>query len=393
MLDIALELADYDGWRQRQAQLRSERTGKRIGIGIGSTLDSGTNNFGQAQIMNPHLPFSGNGEAAHVKLDLYGEISVNLGSSPQGQGHETTAAQTVADVLGVDPGLVHVHAGYDTANHAYVGFSGTYASQFAVTGLGAALGAARKLADEIALVAATALGADPGEIELDGGMARVRGDAEREIPFIGVANLVYANVTALPDEVIDNVSLNCRHVYRPPFRAPDPVTKMGELTLTYASQIHLAVIEIDEATGQTEILRYVAVDECGRRINPAIVEGQVHGATAHGIGAALHESFVYDEDTGQLLSHNFYDYHAATALDVPLMLTGEIECPSPRSPNGAKGMGEGGGAPLSTICAAVQDALGAGGAIVTDTHNPSERVWRLLREGSDQPRHVEVTSR
>jgi 2-furoyl-CoA dehydrogenase large subunit len=170
-------------------------------------------------------------------------------------------------------------------------------------------------------------------------------------------------------------------------------TKTGELTLTYASQVHLAVVEIDEATGHTEILEYVAIDECGRRINPQIVEGQVHGATAHGIGAALHESFVYDEDSGQLLSGNFYDYHAATALDVPLMLTGEIECPSPRSPNGAKGMGEGGGAPLSTLCAAFQDALGAGGPIVDDTHNPSERIWRMLRAGSEAPRGVEVLSR
>lgn len=390
MLDIALELGDYEGWRRRQEEAKG--TGKRIGIGIGSTLDSGTNNFGQARLVNKDLPFSGNGEAAHVKLDLYGEIAVNLGSSPQGQGHETTAAQTVADVLGVDPSLVHVKAGYDTASHAYVGFSGTYASQFAVTGLGAALGAARKLADEIKLVAATALGADVAEIELADGVASVRGDEERAIPFIGIANLVYTNVAALPDEVADNVSLNCRYVYRPPFRIPDVETKTGELTLTYASQVHLAVVEIDEETGHTEILQYVAIDECGRRINPQIVEGQVHGATAHGIGAALHESFVYDEASGQLLSGNFYDYHAATALDVPLMVTGEIECPSPRSPNGAKGMGEGGGAPLSTLCAAIQDALGAGGPIVDDTHNPSERVWRLLRAGNDN-RGVEVLSR
>jgi 2-furoyl-CoA dehydrogenase large subunit len=391
MLDLGLELIDYAGWREKQAA--AVGSGKRIGIGIGSTLDSGTNNFGQARLVNKDLPFSGNGEAAIVKLDLYGEVAVNLGSSPQGQSHETTAAQTVADVLGVEPGSVHVKAGYDTASHAYVGFSGTYASQFAVTGLGAALGAAEKLRAEIQQVGAFALGAEPDEIELVDGFARVIGDEERAIPFIGIANLVYTNVAAMPPELADAVSLTCRHVYRPPFEIPDVETKTGELTLTYASQIHLAVVEIDEQTGHTEILQYVAIDECGRRINPQIVEGQVHGATAHGIGAALHESFVYDEDSGQLLSGNFYDYHAATALDVPLLLTGEIECPSPRSPNGAKGMGEGGGAPLSTLCAAFQDALGGGGAIVDDTHNPSERIWRLLRTDPDAPRGVEVTSR
>jgi len=391
MLDLALDLADYAGWRERQAATAG--SGRRIGIGIGSTLDSGTNNFGQARLINKDLPFSGNGEAAIVKLDLHGEIAVNLGSSPQGQGHETTAAQTVADVLGVDPVEIQVKPGYDTASHAYVAFSGTYASQFAVTGLGAAQGAAERLAAEIRLVAATVLGVEQDEIELEGGFARVRGDLERAIPFQGIANYVYANVAALPPEVADRVSLTCRYVYRPPFEIPDVDSKRGELTLTYAAQIHLAVVAIDEATGRTEILEYVAIDDCGRRINPQIVEGQVHGAAAHGIGAALHEAFVYDQASGQLLSGNFYDYHAATALDVPLMLTGEIESPSPRTPNGAKGMGEGGGAPLGTLCAALQDALGPGGATVTDTHNPSERVWRLLHRSDEASRAVRVASR
>jgi CO/xanthine dehydrogenase Mo-binding subunit len=389
MLDKALALIDYEGARRRQAEVRSAGSGKRIGIGIGSTLDSGTNNFGQARIVNPDLPFSGNGEAAHVKLDLYGEVSVRLGTVPQGQSHETTAAQTVADILGMDPDRVDVVAGHDTISNVYVGFSGTYASQFAVTGLGAAIGAAEKLREEIRTVAAFALQAEPGEIEIGGGAARVKGDSEREIPFIGIANLVYAN-NAVLGELADRVSLNCRHVYRPPFEVPDAEAKRGNLTLTYASQVHACVVEIDEDTGAVEILDYAAVDECGKRINPQIIEGQVHGATAHGIGAALHEALEYSED-GQLLNANFFDYHAITALDMPHIKTDEVEAPSPFSPNGAKGMGEGGGAPLSTLCSAIQDALGAGGGVVVDTHNTSEDVWRLLRAGADRP--VRVTSR
>src|SRR5262249_1463691 len=110
-------------------------------------------------------------------------------------------------------------------------------------------------------------------------------------------------------------------------------------------------------------------------------EGQVHGATAHGIGAALHESFVYDEDSGQLLSHNFYDYHAATALDVPLVITGEIECPSPRTPNGAKGMGQGAAPPLPPLCPATRGAAGAGGAAVPDPHRRAGRGGRVRRGG------------
>jgi CO/xanthine dehydrogenase Mo-binding subunit len=390
-LDAALEAIDYPRWRERQAELGRD-SGKRIGIGIGTTLDSGTNNFGQARIVNPELPFSGNGEAAYVKLDLYGEVNVNLGTTPQGQSHETTAAQVVADILGMSPDMVNVTAGFDQRHNTYVAFSGTYASQFAVTGLGAAMGAAERLRAEIVKLAAFALEADEDEIELEDGSAHVRGDAERAIPFIGIANLVYSNVAALPPELADSVSLNCRHVYRPPFQVPDPDTKTGNLTLTYASQTHACVVEIDEETGEVTILDYAVADDCGRVINPQIVEGQVHGATAHGIGAALYEAFEYDED-GQLLQSSFYDYHAVTSLDVPPIKTMHVETPSPFTPNGAKGMGEGGGAPLHAICSAIQDALDDGAPIVSDTHNPWERVYNLLHAEPGTPRGVSVESR
>jgi CO/xanthine dehydrogenase Mo-binding subunit len=390
-LDLALEAIDYPRWRERQAEL-GRGSGKRIGIGIGTTLDSGTNNFGQARIINPELPFSGNGEAAYVKLDLYGEVNVNLGTTPQGQSHETTAAQVVADILGMSPDMVNVTAGFDQRHNTYVAFSGTYASQFAVTGLGAAMGGAEKLRAEIVKLAAFALEAAEDEIELEDGSAHVRGDAERAIPFIGIANLVYSNVAALPPELADSVSLNCRHVYRPPFQVPDPDTKTGNLTLTYASQTHACAVEIDEETGQVTILDYAVADDCGRVINPQIVEGQVHGATAHGIGAALYEAFEYDED-GQLLQSSFYDYHAVTSLDVPPIKTGHVESPSPFTPNGAKGMGEGGGAPLHAICSAIQDALDDGAPIVSDTHNPWERVYDLLHAEPGSPRGVTVESR
>jgi 2-furoyl-CoA dehydrogenase large subunit len=390
-LDVALEAIDYPRWRERQAEL-GRGSGKRIGIGIGTTLDSGTNNFGQARIINPELPFSGNGEAAYVKLDLYGEVNVNLGTTPQGQSHETTAAQVVADILGMSPDMVNVTAGFDQRHNTYVAFSGTYASQFAVTGLGAAMGGAEKLRAEIVKLAAFALEAEEDEIELEDGSAQVRGDAERAIPFIGIANLVYSNVAALPPELADSVSLNCRHVYRPPFQVPDPDTKTGNLTLTYASQTHACAVEIDEETGQVTILDYAVADDCGRVINPQIVEGQVHGATAHGIGAALYEAFEYDED-GQLLQSSFYDYHAVTSLDVPPIKTSHVETPSPFTPNGAKGMGEGGGAPLHAICSAIQDALDDDAPIVSDTHNPWERVYDLLHAEPGSPRGVTVESR
>ena len=391
MLDRALELIDNEGALARQRA--SARSGRRIGIGIGSTLDSGTNNFGQSRIINSALPFSGNGEAAIVRLDLYGEVTVTIGTSPQGQGHETTAAQVTADILGMSPDQVHVAAGYNKAANTYVGFSGTYASQFAVTGLGAVMGAAEKLRGEIIKVGACMLGSEESDIELADGFVRLAANPEAAIPFIGIAATVFANVAELPGELADSVTLNCRYVYRPPFEVPDHETKTGKLTLTYASQVHAAVVEVDDETGQVTILDYAAVDECGRKVNPMIVEGQVHGATGHGVGAALYESFEYDAD-GQLLNSTFADYHAATSLDVPHIRTGDIECPSPFTPNGAKGMGEGGGAPLSTIASAIEDALPDGAHIVFDTHNNSERVYELLRSAAAAgPRGVEVISR
>ena len=145
-------------------------------------------------------------------------------------------------------------------------------------------------------------------------------------------------------------------------------------------QIHACVLEIDPETGVYEIVDYAVVDDCGNRVNPQIVEGQVMGATAHALGAATWETFAYDED-GNLLTPNFYDYHVPHALDMPPLKTGAIESPSPFSALGTKGMGEGGGAGIHAVCAALQDALRTvGGAIIHDSHNPYHRVFSILRD-------------
>lgn len=385
-LDIALELINYAYWRKRQEEVQG--TGKLIGIGIGSTLDSGTNNFGQARIINKDLPFSGNGEVSNVKLDLYGEVVVTIGTTPQGQGHETTAAQVVSDILGVSPDQVRVLIGHDNGRNVYTGFSGTYASQFAVTGLGAVQGAAHKLRKEIQLLAGGIFGVAADQIELADGTARVRNHEERIIPFIGLANIVFANNATMPPDI--DVSLNCTYTYRPPFQVPDVEKKTGNLTLTYATQMHACVVEVDEETGETKILEYAAVDDSGKLIHPQIVEGQVHGAAGLGIGAALYEALEYDAE-GQLLSSNFYAYKAITALDVPMIKTAAIESPSPFSPNGAKGMGEGGGAPLHAICSALQDVMHQRSrAIIDDSFNSAERVYRLLNQPATKDRGVHV---
>jgi 2-furoyl-CoA dehydrogenase large subunit len=352
-----------------------------VGIGIGTTLDSGTNNFGQSQIVNPGAPFSGNSQGANCKLDIYGEVVVAVGSCPQGQGHETTAAQVVADVLNIHPDLVTVRTGFDTERNVHTGFSGTYASQFAVSGLSAVHGAAQKLKAEMKRLGAFVLQTREDDIEFgvgaQGPELRAKSSG-KSINYWGLANIVNVNSAVLPSE-LNEITLNCRYIWRAPFKVPDKVKKYGSLTLTYASQLHIAVVEVDRDTFIPRILDYVAVDDCGTVINPPIVEGQVYGATAHGIGAALMENCVYDA-VGNMLTSTFSDYTPITAVNMPNVKYGHLETPSPHSYSGAKGMGEGGAAPLHTISAALQDALFDKGVFIEDSFNNADRLFRAVAE-------------
>jgi CO/xanthine dehydrogenase Mo-binding subunit len=378
MLKKAQELIGWEEWRKKIAAGRQQ--GRWMGMGIGTTLDSGTNNFGQSRIINPQAPFSGNSKAAVVKIDMYGELVVFLGSVPNGQGHETTASQVVADVLNVPPEMVNVRPGFDTDFNVHTGHTGTYASQFAVSGLSAIYGAAMKLKKELARLAAFALEAREEDLEFgmgaQGPEVRVKG-TDKAVPYGGLANIVNVNNAGLPDDL--DVTLNCRYVYRPPFKLPDLERKYGNLTLTYASQLHIAVVEVDRETYQPKILAYACVDDCGRAVNPMIVEGQVHGATAHGIGAAIMETCAYDP-AGNLLTSTFSDYTPITAMNMPRLRYGHIESPSPFTFNGAKGMGEGGAAPVHTMCAAIQDALYPLKIFVNDSHNTPDSLFAAIRQ-------------
>ena len=391
LLDQAKALIGWDQWKDQQAQARQD--GRLVGIGIGTTLDSGTNNFGQAQIINPHLPFSGNSEVCTIHLDLDGAVVVRLGTGPSGQGHETTTSQVVADELGIDPTLVYVRPGFDGGWNAYGGHSGTYASQFAVTGLTAVHGACQKLKAQMRRLGAFLLEADEDELEFgvgdEGPELRVKG-TDRAVNYWYLSNVVNSNNAALSEDLAD-VTLNVRNVYRPPFEVPDTERKFGNLTLTYASQLHIAVVEVDRETGHAKILDYAVVDDCGKAINPQIVAGQTHGAFGHGIGAAIMETFQYDE-IGNLLTSTFSDYVPITALNIPDVKYGHIETPAPFTFNGAKGCGEGGGGPLLTVSAALQDALFSEGIIIQDSHHSPPAVFEVMCD-ANRERVVTVETR
>lgn len=368
MLNKAKELIGYDQWKQKQAEWRKQ--GRLVGIGIGSTVDSGTNNFGQSVYINPESVFSGNAEAARIRIGLDGSVIVMMGSVPAGEGHETSASQVVADDLNISPDMVTVKSGYNSSWNTFAGLSGTIASQFVVTGLSAVHGAAEKLKGELKSLAAYVLEASEDDLELavgeTGPEVRVKGSPGSAVNFWMLSNLANSNNAGLPEELRD-INLNVQHTYKPPFDKCDREKKYGNQTLTYAAQFHISVVEIDADTCQPKILDYAVVDDCGVAINPKIVAGQVHGATCHGIGAVMQEAFQFD-DSGNMLTGTFTDYAPMTSMNMPELKCTSIETPSPFCYSGAKGCGEGGGAPLHSVCAAVQDALFEKGVIVNESH-------------------------
>lgn len=378
MLDMAKSMIGWEDWQGKLEAMRAQ--GRMVGMGIGTTLDSGTNNFGQSRIINPNSPFTGNSEVANVRVGVDGRITVAVGSVPQGQGHETVAAQVVAEALGISPDWVLVQPGFDTDRNTHTSHSGTYASQFAVTSLGAIHGAVQALKAELRRLAAHDLGLPPDELiftEHQGVPAVLSADRQRGRSLAELAARVNTQTAGLPAELAD-LTLNVRHVYRAPFELPDTSRKYGNLTLTYAAQVHIAVVEIDPDTHNLQVLDYAVVDDCGRVINHAIVTGQVHGAAAHGLGAVLMEHLRYDE-YGNLATSTFSDYCPITMLNMPTLKYRNFESPSPFTFNGAKGMGEGGGGPLHAMSAAVQDAVWSRGAVVAHSHLPPSDLYDLVR--------------
>jgi 2-furoyl-CoA dehydrogenase large subunit len=378
MLDMAKSMIGWEDWQGKLEAMRAQ--GRMVGMGIGTTLDSGTNNFGQSRIINPNSPFTGNSEVANVRVGVDGRITVAVGSVPQGQGHETVAAQVVAEALGISPDWVLVQPGFDTDRNTHTSHSGTYASQFAVTSLGAIHGAVQALKAELRRLAAHDLGLPPDELiftEHQGVPAVLSADRQRGRSLAELAARVNTQTAGLPAELAD-LTLNVRHVYRAPFELPDTSRKYGNLTLTYAAQVHIAVVEIDPDTHNLQVLDYAVVDDCGRVINHAIVTGQVHGAAAHGLGAVLMEHLRYDE-YGNLATSTFSDYCPITMLNMPTLKYRNYESPSPFTFNGAKGMGEGGGGPLHAMSAAVQDAVWSRGAVVAHSHLPPSDLYDLVR--------------
>jgi len=352
----ACDAADYEGLRAEQGRARA--AGRHIGIGLASYVE--LTGVGSAIPVSPGADIATGTEGATVRVDPGGGVTAIFGLACHGQGHETTLAQVVAAELGVRVDDVRVVHG-DTALSPHG--TGTYASRSAVLGGGAAILAARAIRNKALTIAAHQLEVAAGDLELLEGMVSVRGVPDRAISLAQVAAAAYAGGKRLPRGL--EPGLEATRFYDPYFG-------------TASNATHLALVEVDPATCAVSVLRYLVVEDCGRIINPLIVEGQAIGGVVQGIGAALLEELVYAED-GQLLTGSLMDYLIPTAAEVPPVEVLHVEIPSPTTLGGFKGVGEGGtiGAPAA-IANAVADALAPLGVAITELPVTSERLFRLL---------------
>jgi len=355
-LEAAAQAGDYENLRKQQSAARAE--GRYFGIGIATYAE--LTGIGSRIAVAPGMPINTGSETAKIRIDSTGAITAAFGVASNGQGLETTLAQIIADDLGARFEDIRVVQG---DSDGVPMSTGTNASRSAVLGGGAAKHASQILREKIKKVASHLLEAAAEDIEVSGGIAAVAG-TDRAVTFKQIAKAVYSDMKTLPVEARQELEGSFTY---------DPING------TTACATHLAAVEVDPTTCFVKILKYVVAEDCGRIINPMIVDGQVHGGVAQGIGAALYEEMIYDED-GQLVSASLVDYVIPSAVEVPNMDVVHIESESAVA-GGFRGMGEGGtiGAPAA-IANAISDALSALGINVSILPMTPERLFRLLEK-------------
>jgi carbon-monoxide dehydrogenase large subunit len=347
MLDAAVARADYAGWRARQAALSAQ--GRAVGLGIASYVEGGG---------------IGPTEGATVRIDDGGRVGVSVGVNSQGQGHETTLAQICAEHLGARFDDVAVEGG-DT-RLLPVGF-GTAASRVLVNAGNAVLKSAREVRRKVAALAAHLLECAEADIEVADSVAFVRGTRQLALSFAELAAQAQRSPAMA---ALGGPGLAATEFFYP-------------RTVTWSSGVHVAVVEVDRETGAVDILRYATAHDVGVPVNPMIVDGQLIGGIAQGLGAALGEDVVYDAG-GQVLAGSLMDYAVLRAADMPAIETDHFVTPTAENPLGARAVGESGTiAPPAAIAAAVEDALG-GTVTITKTPLTPHAVWTLIQRASSR---------
>ena len=352
-LKLAMDMIGYDDLRAEQAE--GSKDGKLLGIGIASFTEVvGAGPSRQYDIVGLKMF-----DSAELRIHPTGKAILKLGVKSQGQGHETTFAQIVSEELGIPPGDIKVVEG-DTDNTPYG--LGTYASRSTPVAGAAASMVARKLREKATAIAAHMLEASPEDIEWEVPEFFVKGSRDSSVTIQDVAFAAYTNYPEGMEAGLEGV-----HYYDPP-------------NMTYPFGSYIVAVDVDEETGQWKVRRMVAVDDCGVRINPMIVDGQIQGGLAEGFAMSSMQFISFDED-GNCLGSNFMDYLVPTAWETPKFELGETNTPSPHHPIGAKGVGESAtvGSPAAYVNAVI-DALQHRGVRNIDMPVFSDRVWQAIQD-------------
>jgi carbon-monoxide dehydrogenase large subunit len=357
-LDKALELLDLPAWRRRQEEARAG--GRHIGIGITFYVENTA--LGSSRKLNAGGVLAGGYDIGHVRMETNGEVIVYSGLCEMGQGFTNGIAQIAADALGVHPDHVTLVVG-DTHACPVTGY-GTGASRSASVGGASVLKASRTLREKILTIAGHMLEASADDLETEDGQIWVRGSRDRFVTTADVGRAAYLRPIELPEGM--DPGLEAIEVHDPEWMA-------------WPYGVNAAVVEVDVETGEVRFLDYVYVHDCGTILNPMIVEGQIQGGVAQGIGMTLYEKLEYDRD-GYPLTGTFIDYLTPTAAEVPSLRLAHEVTPSPVVPTGVKGIGEAGaiGSP-SAIAAAVEDALRPFGVRITELPITPEKILGWVR--------------
>lgn len=371
----ALSLIGYEEFKKEKGELGKQ--GKYIGIGISAGIEPGTSNLGYYYTSKGLPEYTGNAEGAIVGIDFDGNVNVLSGSVDSGQGHVTSIAQVVADMLAITPDQVSMQTLMDSLISPFVGHSGVYSNKFNDVDIGAVVMATKKVRDKMLKIASHQLEVEESKLKLQDGKICSVENEEKAISFKEIANLAYKRVLFLPDGVEPGLK---EIAYYKTQMAKRPSRENFNIQITHANSVHAVKVEVDTESGSVRFLRYVIVHDCGNQINPGIVEGMVIGSTVHGIGAALYEDFVYNED-GQLLATTFMDYLKPLSINVPKFELAHMESPCPYTLLGTKAVGEGGSLPsLAAIANAVEDALSPFDVTVTSLPITPEKVIKAITE-------------
>ena len=358
----ALRDGRYDALVARRNERRAE--GRMYGIGLSVAVEPSVSNMGYLSTMlTPEErarsgPKNGAQSSATVHIDPVGTITVQLDSVPQGQGHKTVAAGIVAERFGLSPGNIKVVAALDTTKDAWSIAAGNYASRFAAASAGAVRIAADRLRDRIARIAAAQLNVVPDDLRFEGGRIFALNNPDAALPFARVASAAHWAPATLPE--LDGSPIRETAIWTAPeLSAPNEADEINS-SLCHGFIFDFCGVEIDPITHEAHIDRYVSMHDCGTILHEGMVEGQIRGAFAHAIGASLYEEYAYDED-GAFLAGTFADYPVPTVHEIPDLEIHHICTPSPVTPLGAKGVGEG-NCMSTPVCVAnaVADALRPG---------------------------------